>query len=160
MKAATINELKQELLNEKQEKLVELCVRLARFKKENKELLTYLLFEANDTSAYITSVKKEIDSQYETINKSNVYFIKKTLRKILRITNKYIRYSNMEIVETETLIHFCQKLKETGSTILDNQVIANIYTAQLKRITKAIGTMHEDLQYDYRKDLNQLSHSE
>ncbi len=34
MKAATINELKQELLNEKPAKLVELCIRLARFKKE------------------------------------------------------------------------------------------------------------------------------
>ena len=82
MKAATINELKQELLNEKPAKLVELCIRLARFKKENKELLTYLLFEAHDTEAYIKSVIQEMDSNFETINKSNAYFVKKTLRKI------------------------------------------------------------------------------
>ena len=59
MKAATINELKQELLNEKPARLTELCIRLARFKKENKELLTYLLFEAHDINGYIASVKKK-----------------------------------------------------------------------------------------------------
>ena len=47
MKAATINELKQELQNIPPAKVTELCLRLARFKKENKELLTYLLFEEN-----------------------------------------------------------------------------------------------------------------
>ncbi|MCB0546499.1 MAG: hypothetical protein KDD19_02870 [Phaeodactylibacter sp.] len=45
MKAATIRELKQAMDNLSAGELVELCLRLARFKKENKELLTYLLFE-------------------------------------------------------------------------------------------------------------------
>ena len=157
MKAATINELKQELLTESSAKLTELCIRLARFKKENKELLTYLLFEANDTVSYITSVKKEMDSQFETINKSNVYFVKKTLRKILRITNKFIRYSSSPIVETELLIYFCHTVKELGSVINNNPVIANIYQNQLKKINKAITAMHEDLQYDYLKEVNKIT---
>ena len=157
MKAATINELKQELLTESSAKLAELCIRLARFKKENKELLTYLLFEANDTVSYITSVKKEMDSQFETINKSNVYFVKKTLRKILRITNKFIRYSSSPIVETELLIYFCHTVKELGSVINNNPVIANIYQNQLKKINKAITAMHEDLQYDYLKEVNKIT---
>lgn len=157
MKAATINELKQELLTESSAKLTELCIRLARFKKENKELLTYLLFEAHDTVTYINSVKKEMDSQFETINKSNVYFVKKTLRKILRITNKYIRYSSSPIVETELLIYFCHTVKELGSVINNNPVIANIYQNQLKKINKAIAAMHEDLQYDYLKEVNKIT---
>lgn len=76
MKAATINELKQELTNCSPSQITELCLRLARFKKENKELLTYLLFEAHDTAAYIENVKNEMDSQFAGINKSNVYFVK------------------------------------------------------------------------------------
>ena len=83
MKASTINELKQELVNSPAPALVDLCLRLARFKKENKELLTYLLFEAHDNPAYIKAVKEEMASQFADINKSNVYFVKKTLRKIL-----------------------------------------------------------------------------
>ena len=157
MKAATINELKQELLNEKPAKLVELCIRLARFKKENKELLTYLLFEAHDTEAYIKSVIQEMDSNFEIINKSNAYFVKKTLRKILRITNKFIRYSGSDIVATELLIHFCKTVKKMDKSITTNQVIINIYQNQLKKINKAIAAMHEDLQYDYLKEVETLS---
>lgn len=156
MKAATIGELKQELLNIPAAQVTELCIRLARFKKENKELLTYLLFEANDTDAYIAGVKKEIDTQFETINKSNVYFVKKTLRKILRITNKFIRYSNSATVEAELLIHFCSLLNEMGSVVNKNPVINNVYQNQLKKINKAVATLHEDLQYDYLKALKKL----
>lgn len=157
MKAATINELKQELLNEKPVRLVELCIRLARFKKENKELLTYLLFEAHDTGAYIKSVIQEMDSNFDTINKSNVYFVKKTLRKILRITNKFIRYSGSDIVTTELLIHFCKKVQQMDTSITTNRVIISIYEYQLKKISKAIAAMHEDLQYDYLREVKELT---
>ena len=157
MKAATINELKQELQNTPPAKVTELCLRLARFKKENKELLTYLLFEAHDIPAYIANVKNEMDAQFETINKSNVYFVKKTLRKILRITNKFIRYSGFAAVETELLVYFCTTVKTLGNSINSNPVISNIYQNQLKKINKAIATMHEDLQYDYLKEVNALS---
>ncbi len=157
MKAATINELKQELLNEKPVKLIELCIRLARFKKENKELLTYLLFEAHDSEAYIKSVKQEMDSNFDTINKSNVYFVKKTLRKILRITNKFIRYSGSDIVAVELLIHFCKTVRTMDRSITTTPVIVNLYQNQLKKINKAIAAMHEDLQYDYLKDVKDIS---
>jgi hypothetical protein len=43
MKAASILELKQELQHTSSKEIVELCLRLARFKKENKELLTFFL---------------------------------------------------------------------------------------------------------------------
>jgi ATP phosphoribosyltransferase len=156
MKAATINELKQELLNTPPAKVTELCLRLARFKKENKELLTFLLFEADDIPAYIGNVKNEMDIHFESINKSNVYFVKKTLRKILRITNKFIRYSGNASVETELLIYFCTTVKQMGNAINNNPVIANIFNNQLKKIHKAVNSMHEDLQYDYLKDIQQL----
>jgi len=156
MKAATINELKQELVNLPSPKLSELCLRLARFKKENKELLTYLLFEAHDTAGYIQSVKNEMDLQFTDINKSNVYFVKKTLRKILRTANKYIRYSGLAQVEIELLIYFCSNMKELNVPIASNPVLSNIYMNQLKKINKAMQSLHEDLQYDYRREIGQL----
>jgi hypothetical protein len=156
MKAATINELKQELVTTTPSKLTELCLRLARFKKENKELLTYLLFEAHDTAAYIQSVKQEMDIQFSDINKSNVYFVKKSLRKILRTVNKHIRYSGLATVEIELLIYFCFGMKLTGVDIDNNPVLFNIYLNQLKKINKAMATLHEDLQYDYRKGIENL----
>src|SRR4030095_6296068 len=156
MKASTINELKQELVNTPASTLIELCLRLARFKKENKELLTYLLFEAHDTSTYIQSVKDAMALQFADINKSNVYFVKKTLRKILRTAKKYIRYSGLEIVEVELLIYFCESMKELNISIDKNPVLLNIYLNQLKNIHKALNSLHEDLQYDYLKAVAKL----
>lgn len=156
MKASTINELKQELVNTPAPTLVELCLRLARFKKENKELLTYLLFEAHDTSSYIRSVKEAMALQFTEINRSNVYFVKKTLRKILRTAKKYIRYSGLAIVEVEVLVYFCESMKALDLPIDKNPVLLNIYQNQIKNINKALKGMHEDLQYDYQKAVNKL----
>ena len=156
MKASTINELKQELVNTPTPALIDLCLRLARFKKENKELLTYLLFESHDTSAYIRSVKEEMALQFDDINKSNVYFVKKTVRKILRTTKKYIRYSGLAIVEIELLIYFCESMKGLNISLDRNPVLFNIYQNQLKNIQKALKGIHEDLQYDYLKSIDKL----
>ena len=64
MKAATSNEIKQELKELSGAKLMDLCLRLARFKKENKELLTFLLFEADDLETYLKNVKEEVDENF------------------------------------------------------------------------------------------------
>ena len=156
MKTATIHEIKQELLGVKPAELMELCLRLSKFKKENKELLTYLLFEAHNEQAYVESVKKEISELFEEINQSQLYFAKKSLRKIVRIINKYCRYSGSRQTEVELRIYFCQALKDSGIAFYHNTVINNLYQSQLKKIEAVIETLHEDLQYDYRKELRDL----
>jgi hypothetical protein len=156
MKAASIHELKQELSNVSSEKLVELCLRLARFKKENKELLTYLLFEAHDELAYISSIKKEIEQHFTDVHPTNLYLSKKTIRKILRICNKYARYSGSKVVEIEVLIYFCNTLKKSGVPFQNSPVLLNLYNNQLKKINGIINTLHEDLQYDYTKAMTEL----
>ena len=45
MKAAGVKAIKEELKNRDREELSELCLSLSKFKKENKELLTYLLLK-------------------------------------------------------------------------------------------------------------------
>jgi hypothetical protein len=156
MKSATIHEIKQELSTIKPAELVELCLRLGRFKKENKELLTYLLFEAHDEHGYINGIKKEIDGLFAEINLSQLYFAKKSLRKIVRIINKYCRYSGSKPTEVELRIYFCTQLKDSGIPIKRNAVINNLYLSQLKKINTVLMTLHEDLQYDYRKELDEL----
>jgi hypothetical protein len=157
MKAATLNELKQELNHLPEKQLVELCLRLGRFKKENKELLTYLIFEAHDESAYIASVKADIDEQYAAIPKNNsIYLIKKSLRKILRSTAKYIRYTGSKKVEVELLLYYCTVLKESRIPIHKSTTLTNLYETQKKKIKKTLLTLHEDLQYDYGRQLESL----
>lgn len=156
MKPATIHEIKQELVLRKPAELVEIALRLGRFKKENKELLTYLLFEAHDEQGYVNGIRKEIDNLFETVNLSHLYFVKKTLRKIVRIINKYSRYSGNKQTDIELRIYFCQKVKDTGINIKRNPVIANLYNNQLKKIQLVLETLHEDLQYDFKKEIQDL----
>ena len=156
MKTSTIQELKEELQESDPSRIRDLCLRLAKFKKENKELLTYLLFESHDLEAYINSVKSEMEVSFSEINLSNLYYAKKSLRKILRSVNKYIRYTGENQAEIDLLIHYCKLLKESGIPFDRSQALVNIYTQQLKKIRKCIGKLHEDLQYDYQKEINVL----
>ena len=156
MKAATIHEIKQELNITAPAALLDLCLRLAKYKKENKELLTFLLFEAHDEAAYIESVKRDMDEQFAGINHSNLYFAKKSLRKILRTTTKYIRYTGSKQAEVELLLYFCQTLTNAAIPIHKSTALVNLYQFQLKKIAKVIETLHEDLQYDYLKELKKL----
>ena len=156
MKAVTVKEISQELLNLSPKELRDLCLRLARFKKENKELLTYLLFEATDEALYIESVKKEIDLQFEKVNKKSYYFIKKGLRRILLNTRKFIRYSNNKKTEIDLLFYYCTKLKKFTPSVQRNAALRNLYLRQVATIREKLGSLHEDLQYDYGIELEAL----
>jgi hypothetical protein len=155
-KSLSIKELKEELRQRSPNELLELCLRLSRFKKENKELLTYLLFESSDEQTFIISVQKEVDEQFEQINRKSSYLIKKSIRKILRNIRKYIRYSQKKETEVRLLIYFCSKLNEFRPSIHSNKALGNLYDSQIAYIRKTMLTLHEDLQYDYGKELEQL----
>jgi phosphoglycerate-specific signal transduction histidine kinase len=156
MKPATVKQLKDELNHSTQEDLVNLCLRLSRFKKENKELLTYLLFESGNEQDYIESIKLEVDEQFEQINTNSYFYIKKSVRKILRNLKKYIRYSLNKETEVELLLYFCKKLNEFQPSISNNVTLTNLFKRQLAFINNKIEALHEDLQYDFNILLNDL----
>lgn len=156
MKTASLGELKKELENLTPKELRDLCLHLAKYKKENKELLTYLLFEAHDNPAYVNGVKVQVDELFEEINASNLYYAKKSLRKILRLTNKYIKYTGSKQVEVELLIYYCKKLRKSGIPFQKSTALTNIYARQVEKIKKALVTLHEDLQFDYEDDVRIL----
>jgi len=156
MKTSTVSTLKKELGTLPAGDMLELCMKLVKYKKENKELLSYLLFDANNETEFIRSVKEEIDLQFAEINRSQLYFAKKSLRKILKNTHKYIRYSGHKQTEVELLIHFCTKLKQSGIPFRSSNSLHNIFINQIRKIHTAIGALHEDLQHDYMAEISEL----
>jgi hypothetical protein len=156
MKAATLPEIKKQLKNLDHTELTMLVLRLGRFKKENKELLTYLLFDADDEQNYIISIKEEIDEQMAEINTNHSYYAKKSLRKINRNLTKYIRYSGNKETEVELLIHFVAAIKKSGLLSYRNTTIQNMYDRLKSKIAKTLITLHEDLQADYSYLLERL----
>lgn len=157
MKAATVHELKEALQSLPAGKLLDITLRLAKFKKENKELLSYLLFEAEDTGRYVGELKEEMQKDFSSMNVSQVYFAKKTLRKILRNINKQARYMTDKAAEVELLLHYLRLLKDSGLPVTKTPVLMNLYLGQLKKSKKLIESLHEDLQYDYLRLWNKLA---
>jgi hypothetical protein len=153
MKAATISELKKELQTKSHSELLSYCLRLSRFKKENKELITFLLFEANDLPVYIENVKQETTGLFDEINTTAVYYIKKSVRKILRLVNKHIRFAGSKQVEAEILIHFCNCITRFSIPVSKSKPLKKLYETQLKKIGESMASLHADLQYDLARQL-------
>ena len=156
MKAASLSEIKKELKTLEADKLLELCMRMAKFKKESKELLTYLLFESHNERAYIENVKNEIDELFNELPKGNLYYVKKSLRKILRVVNRQIKYSGIKQTEVELRIHYCSRIKKSPVRMDRSPVLFNLYQQQLKKINDALAALPEDLRYDYQRELAEI----
>ena len=156
MKIESIVTIKKELQHLPKEDLLELCLRLGKFKKENKALLTYLLFEAHDEDGYISSVKSTLDELFEGINTDSYFYMKKTIRKILRQIRIYSRYSSKKSTEVELLLYFCERLDALKPSIHRNRTLSNLYQRQIIALKKKISVLHEDLQYDYNLQLEAL----
>lgn len=157
METASLSEIKKELKTLSPQQLQEICIRLAKYKKENKELLNYLLFESVNEQAFIQNVKEEIDEQFTHLNRTSLFLAKKTLRKVLRTTNKYIRFSGSKETEIELRLYFCEKMRNMGYRLKNNRVLFNIYQRQVQLIRTVWSNLHEDLQYDYEEAVKKLS---
>lgn len=156
MKPASAKEIKDELKHLDRVELLEIVQRLSRFKKENKELLTYLLFDAKDEEEFKQKVKAEMDAEFEEINRNNFYYTKKSMRKLLKNVKKYSRYSGKKETELELLIYFLQKMKDFKPSIHRNKILKNMYDRQLDLVERNMNKLHEDLQYDLNLELEKL----
>jgi vacuolar-type H+-ATPase catalytic subunit A/Vma1 len=156
MKSSTINQIQKELSALEPKQVQEICMRLAKFKKDNKELLSYLLFDAIDEKSYIQNVKEEINKLFGEINRHTTYTTKKGLQKVVRNMNKFIQYSDKKQTEIELRIYFCLRVKANRIDLDSSNVISNLYYREKDKINVAFSKLHEDLQYDYKEDLEKL----
>lgn len=151
--AITIHEIKKDLETRDRKELLDFCIRMAKFKKESKELLGFILFEEENINEYTAKVKQQMDELFEEMNKSNLYFIKKSCRKILRMVNKQIRFSSSKQVEAELLIYYCRCMIFYSIPVNKSLQLANLLATQHKKINTALSVLHPDLQYDLRKQM-------
>ncbi len=156
MNATSLHEIKRELSHLDKEVLLSLVLRLARYKKENKELLSYLLFEVHNEHGFVQSIKDELDSQMQEISKSNLYLTKKALRKVIRFVDRFIKYSGNRESEAEIRIHFCKNMQAMGLHNSRLKVIENMYDGQIKKITSSVNKLDEDLQFDFGLEIKEL----
>jgi hypothetical protein len=157
MNTASLQEIKKEIGTLDPETIAGLCMRLAKYKKENKELLNYLLFEAHNEQAYLASVKESMDEFFNDVPAANLYLTKKTLRKILRFVNKQIKYSGIVQTEIELRVYFCTKIKAKRVPLTEGTVLFNLYQQQLNKINTSLMKLPEDIQADYQRDIETIA---
>ncbi|WP_183560105.1 hypothetical protein [Mucilaginibacter sp. SP1R1] len=150
-----LQHIKKEIQHLPQEQLTELLLRLARYKKENKELLAYLLFEAHDEAAFIEKVKAEAGFMFSQLSALS-YHAAKGMRKILRLISKYTKFAGSKEAEIELLINFCDNYLEYADRRTTYKPIRLILTRQIEKIRTLINKLHEDLQFDYAGSYNTL----
>ena len=148
--------VKKELQHLSVSQLSDLCLRLAKYKKENKELLSYLLFEVDNEVGYIESIKQEIDELFKTLP-NHSYYLAKTLRKILKLITKHVKFMGSKTAEIELLIHYSHQYINHVDKRTGYKPLRQLLHKQLEKVAKLISALHEDLQYDHKHDFEKLA---
>ncbi|MFC5283386.1 hypothetical protein [Pedobacter alpinus] len=155
MTSPKLADLKKELNYLTAEELKELCLRLAKYKTDNKELLNFMLFYSDKKDIYIDEVKSIIDNEFDNLHPS-VYYATKQLRKLIRTINKHIKYINTKNLEVEIAMFFSVAFIAHPIVEIHQKATIGLLYTQLKRILRAIPKLDEDLQFDYQKQLDDL----
>ena len=153
MEKEKIHLLKKELSLRSQKELVEVCLSMAKLKVENKEMLTYLLFDAENPLEYAQRVKQEISSQFKELN-IHYYYTTKSLRKTLRLINKYSRFTKFKQGEIELLLHFSHHFASILPKDTKHLPLLGLQYRSLSKAASLIIKIHEDLQFDYVSEFN------
>ncbi len=156
MIAEKLNELKKDLANCTDKQLVDHLLSLARLKKENKEMLSYLLGYGGRPLEYGEVYKSLIDDCFTDISE-NPYFAKKTLQKIKRIISKYYRFTSSRQGEAELYAHFLEGFCKHIHPDTRHKQVLGIGIFALKKLNAIAAQVHEDISGDVLKELDRLS---
>lgn len=157
MKPEKLSDIKKELTGRTVQELTEICLRMAKYKKENKELLNFLLFDSDDPLLFAEKVKTLLDEDFKTMQK-HYYHSTKSLRKILRTMNRYAKYTGSKQVEIEFSLWFCNNFLIYADLGTSHKPLQGMFIRQLEKISKLLPKLHEDLQFDYQGEFEDLLH--
>ena len=147
--------LKKELSGLERTELIAICARLARYKKENKELLAYLLLDADDPILYAEKIKPLLDEPFEAPYHSAWAFAKR-LRKALRQIAKYHRFTGSARGEAELLMYLLQKFEGDWRRGITQAGIQKIILRCFEKIESLLEKMDEDYGSDFEEPLADL----
>ncbi|MDN3690138.1 hypothetical protein [Cyclobacterium jeungdonense] len=156
MQLPSLNSLKKELQHRDSKELIDLVLHLSKLNRDNKAFLYFKLFDSDDASLFVDTVKEELEKAFNSANSKNYYFAKKSAQGIRRILNKNLKLTKDSNAKIELITFFCRQLEEFGYLEYHYPVIDNLYALQVGKVEKLIGNLHEDLQFDYQEQLENL----
>ena len=156
MKIASLAEIKKELQHLSQKELIGLISDLSKFSTDNKLFLYFKLYGREQPGLFSEMVREELIHDFGNGNTRNAYYAKKSAQAIRRKLNKYLKFTKDKAIQVELIAFFCEMLVEYGYLRHRHPVIENLYLMQVGKIERLLGQMHEDLQYDYQDELEEL----
>ena len=141
--------IRKEMSSLSHKEITELCIRLIRFKKENKELADYFLFEKHQEHSYLLAAKSEIQSLFGNIQTTQPYLVKKSIRKIIRLAERYSKYAANPIIFIELYLEIMQHIQEYFPHWKQVVPLMKITESLEKKSRRLLPKLHEDLQFDY-----------
>ncbi|HMU02312.1 MAG TPA: hypothetical protein PJ990_01755 [Saprospiraceae bacterium] len=159
MKAATVHQIKKELETSSPQRVLSLLLRVIKSKTENKELISYLLFDEDNLSGYIADLREDVSELLKDVKYLPSYQVKRSLRKALKFITKYAKYTGAKETEAELLVHLCKLMQGQGLASGPNKMANSIYAKQVEKVEKLIPFLHEELQFDYKEELVGLKKS-
>lgn len=154
---APLSEIKKELLHLPTADLIQIILRCAKYKKEVKELIHFELYYAQQPQGFLNTIFASLDQEFVNIaTQKNIYFLKKSLRKILRIVNRYAKF--LPTSENQILLYcyFCQKVFDLKLNLQQSTALYNMVSSQLEKVQKLISKLHPDYWKDYTDTITKL----
>lgn len=156
MQIPSLAQIKKELSFLSESELMDLVVDLSKFSRDNKAYLYFKLNEKEHPGLFVEMVEEELALEFDNARSDHYYYAKKSAQKIRRKMNKLLKLSKVKTDQIEIILFFCEQLKENGFLNHQHVVLDNLYQIQLRKASKLIDGLHEDLQYDYAGKLEEL----
>lgn len=141
-------------LDEKELRL--LLMEIIGFSTDNKRFAYFKLHEQQDEQFFMSESKEFLLQEFFKAVNTNYWTGKKSLQKLRSTLNKLLKFTKRKDFQLELILYFCLQCKEFGYLSYRHPVIENLYTTQLRKAESLINKLHEDLQYDYEHQLEEL----
>ena len=151
-----LSDLKKELSELSKPDLIKLCLRVAKLKRENKELLAYLIFDSEDPLFYAQKLKPEIKEVFEQPFQ-HAYYLTKSIRKAMRLITKYYRFTSNKQGETELLIYLVEEFYQSWRNEYRYQALGKVIFRCLEKAQSNLKKIDEDFRADFEDPINELT---
>lgn len=150
-----LSDLKKELLVLSKPELIQLCLRVAKLKRENKELLAYLIYDVEDPLFYAEKLKPELKEVFEQPFQ-HAYYLTKSIRKVMRLIAKYYRFTSNKQGETELLIYLVDEFHKSWRNEYRYQALGKVIFRCLEKAESNLKKIDEDFRADFEEPIAQL----
>ena len=119
-------------------------------------MLSYVLFEAQDEQQYVETLKESLKELFEEVNVKTLYIAMKNLRKIIRLANRFLKYTSIKESHVQIYMFILQEILALDLNLSRSTSLLKIYSSLKNKLSNLIGELHEDLQYDYMRHFEAL----